>query len=357
MKKILFLAIILLIARSAEAQKITVVDNDGNGIHLVTVLTEDGNMIGLTSLEGVIADVKGAKKVVLTHVAYKPLLVEVAKVQGGKVMMEDADYSLAEVEVVPKPYAYVETYYRAYGFINDSLRYFKAGILPNAYDVGKKKLLTGSYLNCKAEAYLTEGISITWGARVEALNAGQVYQSGAMRLRPGGDAAARYFTTLTDEGGGKQRVSYPEGTAGYIYTDEEQTMLTLDAAKLQIYLDKTTGHKRIMKLREKKDLYYQYVEVFSHDDEGNSDITDLVMYSNHWEWNGSKGRNKLIIETYAAERGYMDKKQFKAKKDELKKKYKTPLPLDWLEEYATSHGIPTIVPTLRKAIDRMPRKM
>lgn len=357
MKRILYFIILLLSSMYAGAQRISVVDDQGNGIHLVTVLTEDGNMIGITNLEGMTPDLGGAAKIVLTHVAFKPQLVEVAKVRGGKVMMEDADYDLPEVQVVPKPYAYVETYYRAYGFINDSLRYFTAGILPNAYDVGKKKLLTGSYLNCKAEAYLTEGISITWGARVEALNAGKVYQSGAMRLRPGGDAAARYFTTLTDEGGGKQRVSYPEGTAGYIYTDEEQTMLTLDAAKLQIYLDKTTGHKRIMKLREKKDLYYQYVEVFSHDDEGNSDITDLVMYSNHWEWNGSKGRNKLIIETYAAERGYMDKKEFKARKDGLKKQYKRPLSLDTMEGYAASHGIPAIAPTLRKAIERLPKKM
>ena len=55
----------------AKAQKLTVVDSDGNGIHLVTVLTEDGNMIGVTDLDGTLLDVKGAKKVVLTHVAFK----------------------------------------------------------------------------------------------------------------------------------------------------------------------------------------------------------------------------------------------------------------------------------------------
>ncbi len=357
MKRILYFIILLLSSMYAGAQRISVVDDQGNGIHLVTVLTEDGNMIGITNLEGMTPDLGGAVRIVLTHVAFKPQLVEVAKVRGGKVMMEDADYDLPEVQVVPKPYAYVETYYRAYVFIGDSLRFFKAGILPNAYDVKKQKLKTGSYSHCYAEAYLTEGVSFTWSGRMDLFNAGMIHKSGASRLQPGGDAAEKYFTTLTDEGGGKQRVSNPEGTVGFIISDEKQTHLTLDGAKAQIYRNKVLGQERVMKLREKKDYEYQFAEVFNHDEDGHSDITDLVMYSNHWEWNGAKGRSKLIIETYAAERAYMDKKEFKARKDGLKKQYKQPLSLDTMEGYAASHGIPAIAPTLRKAIERLPQKM
>ena len=104
MKKCLFtLAALLLMTLSVKAQKITVVDNEGNGIHLVTVLSEDGNMIGTTNLSGTILDVKGAKKVLLTHVAFKSKLVDVASLTNGKVMMEDLDYSLAEIVVKPKP--------------------------------------------------------------------------------------------------------------------------------------------------------------------------------------------------------------------------------------------------------------
>ena len=55
------------------------VDNDGNAIPLVSVLTEDGTYIGTTGMDGVLADVKGAKKVAVTHVAYKPQLVTVAE--------------------------------------------------------------------------------------------------------------------------------------------------------------------------------------------------------------------------------------------------------------------------------------
>ena len=132
-----------MVAMSAKAQRIEVVDSDGNGIHLVSVLTEDGNMIGTTSLEGVIADVKGAEKILLTHVAFKSKLVDVSSLQDGKVTMDDLDYNLAEIVVVPKPLVYVETYYRVYAFANDSLRYYLAGIMPNSYNKEKKKKLYG----------------------------------------------------------------------------------------------------------------------------------------------------------------------------------------------------------------------
>ena len=41
-------------------------------------MTEDGVLIGTTGMDGVLADVKGAAKVAVTHVAYKPQLVIVA---------------------------------------------------------------------------------------------------------------------------------------------------------------------------------------------------------------------------------------------------------------------------------------
>ena len=79
MKKILMMvAAAIMVALSAQAQKIQVVDDDGNGIPLVSVLTENGILIGTTDLNGVLADVKGASKVTLTHVAFKPQLVTIA---------------------------------------------------------------------------------------------------------------------------------------------------------------------------------------------------------------------------------------------------------------------------------------
>ena len=139
MKKILMMvAAAIMVALSAQAQKIQVVDDDGNGIPLVSVLTEDGLFIGATDLNGVLANVNGASKVALTHVAFKPQLVSLASVQNGKIMMESVDYGLDEVVVKPKPYFYTEYYFRAFSYIDDSLRVYTAGIIPVAHEIRNK---------------------------------------------------------------------------------------------------------------------------------------------------------------------------------------------------------------------------
>ena len=347
------MAAFLMTALGVQAQRLEVVDTDGNGIHLVSVLTEEGNMIGTTSLEGVIADLKGEKRVVLTHVAYKSKLVDVSSLQNGKVTMEDLDYNLAEIVIMPKPYIYVETYYRVYAFANDSLRYYLAGIMPNAYDKEKKRVKTGSYMESYGEFSLSKGIAITWGARAQEFKAGRIHKSGANDFLKGGKSSEYYFVTLTDEGKGRKRVSNPEGTVGFIETEENEVHMTLDAGKMQMYRNKALGQERLLKTREEKEYDYEFNEVFNLDETGNSSVADLVMSSDHWEWNGSKGRMKFIIETYATEHAYIDSKEFKAKKNELKKKYVSVMKLDDLEAYATTHGIPALTPTLRRAIESL----
>lgn len=96
---------------NVNAQRIQVVDSNGQGIPLVSVLTEDGIYIGKTDLDGVLSDVKGAKKVGLTHVAYKPKLVTVASLPNGRVEMVDLNFNISEVVIKPKPYVYVEAPY------------------------------------------------------------------------------------------------------------------------------------------------------------------------------------------------------------------------------------------------------
>lgn len=350
MKK-LFLIAVLMVAVGIKAQKITVVDNDGNGIHMVTVLSEDGNMIGVTDLGGTLLDVKGAAKVLIKHVAYKSKLVDMSALQAGKVTMEDLDYNLAEIVVKPKPLIYVETYYRVYGFANDSLRYYLAGIMPNAYDVEKKKAKYGSYMQSYGDFGISRGATITWGARAQTLKPGEIHHSGALDLVKSGKRRDYDFVTLTEEGKGRLKVSNPEGTVGFIETDKDEIRMTIDAAKIQMYRNKALGQDWQLKGREKAEYDYQYSEIFNLDDDGDATIADFVMSSHHWEWNGSKGRMKFIIETYATEHAYIDAKDFKEKKKELKKKYVAPMKLDALETYATSHGIPALTPTIRRAIE------
>ena len=48
---------------------------------------------------------------------------------------------------------------------------------------------------------------------------------------------------------------------------------------------------------------------------------------------------------------HLDAKDFKEKKKELKKKYVALMNLNDLEAYATSHHIPALTPTTRRAIE------
>ena len=162
--------------------------------------------------------------------------------------------------------------------------------------------------------------------------------------------------TLTEEGKGRLKVSNPEGTVGFIETDKDEIRMTIDAAKIQMYRNKALGQDMQLKGREKAEYDYQYSEIFNLDEDGNATIADFVMSSHHWEWNGSKGRMKFIIETYAIEHAYIDAKDFKEKKKELKKKYVAPMKLDALEAYATSHGIPALTPTIRRAIEGLKKQ-
>ena len=354
LKKIYCVCLVAIMATmSTMAQKIEVVDNEGYGIPLVSVLNEDGTLIGTTDLNGVVGDVKGATKVTLTHVAYKPQQVTVASLANGRITMEDLDYNLEEIVVKPKPYIYVETYYRFYAFINDSLRYYQAGILPNIYDLQKKKVDTGSHDNSMGYYGVNFGASITWGARVSEYNAGKIHTSIAKKMEPGGEISEDYFFTLVDEGNGRRRIDNPEGTVGYIITEGDQISLTFDAGKAQMYRNKKLGQDKTLKRREKADYAYQKTEIFKMDEDGNCTIENFIMNTDHWEWNKGKGRHKMIIETYSTDRSYIDKKEWSEKKKELKEDYKALMTLNQLEAYAAAHNIPALAPTVRQAIERI----
>lgn len=57
MRRVLSLvAAVMMVASGAWAQQVQVVDADGQGIPLVSVLNDDGVIIGITDLEGCLAD-------------------------------------------------------------------------------------------------------------------------------------------------------------------------------------------------------------------------------------------------------------------------------------------------------------
>ena len=74
MKKriLVMIAAVMMTVVNISAQRLQVVDSDGQGIPLASVLTEDGIFIATTDLNGVVEDVKGAARVTVTHVASSP---------------------------------------------------------------------------------------------------------------------------------------------------------------------------------------------------------------------------------------------------------------------------------------------
>lgn len=353
MKKILLmLAAYLIAVLTVKAQKITVLDSDGGGIPLATVLTEDGIIIGTTNLDGVLNDIKGAKRLVITHVAYKPQLVTVALMKDGKITMEDQNYGLTEITVTPKPYIYVETYYRVYVYRNDSLCYFLTGIMPNAIDQQTKKLQHGSYNHSYCEYAPKMGVAVNWGVRAQRFHAGQADTKGPTEKF----MKEKYYTTATVKSPTYKVYSNPQGVVGNMITSGDQARMTLDAAKMQMYVNEVKGQKKLLEMRRKKDYQYQYTMIYNDDEDKGYDVADFVMETDHWEYNDKKSHVKLIIENYAVDHAYVNKEEWKAKKDELKQKYKGNLSLNQLEAYEKQHNIPALAPTVRQAIMKLKKQ-
>ena len=349
MKRALLLAAVaMMTAMNVSAQRIQVVDEEGNGIPLACVLTANGTYIGTTNLDGVLADVKGAAKVTVSHVAYKPQQVTVASLQDGRIMMEDLNFGLKEIVVKPKPYIYVEVYYRVYVYRNDSLCYFLTGIMPNAYDIQKKKLDYGSYMHAYSEYCSKRGASITWGARAQMYSAGQTGGHTTKEL-----LKEKYFVTTDDSNPNLWVFSNPEGRVGQFVRDDGLAYETFDAGRMQMYANKAKGETKVLERRQERSYEYQYTRVYKDNEDGEFNRTNFVMDCDHWEYNDKKGHVKFIIENYATDHDYMDQEEWKAKKKEIKTAYKGALTLDQLAPYEQQHNIPALPVAVREAIGKL----
>lgn len=350
-QNLLVLAVAVMAAIVANAQRIQVVDSKGHGIPLVSVLTEDGNFIGATNLDGVLADVKGAGKVAVSHVSYMPKLVTVDALTNGRVTMEDIGYNLAEIIVKPKPYIYVEVFYRVYVYRNDSLCYFNSGIMPNAYDPKKKKRETGSFHQAHAEHCNKMGAAVTWAVRSESLGAGQVPTGSLPVIEQ--YMKDMYFVTPAVDNPDHTTYSNPQGVVGQLVRSDGQLHITLDAGKAQMYANKAKGQAKLLERRQEMDYDYQYTRIYADNEEKNYDITSFMMVSNHWEYNDKKSHVKFIIENYATNHCYMDKPEWKAKKMSMKKDYTPEMTLDQLAAYEQQYHIPALSPATRQAIGKL----
>ena len=97
-KQFLSLAVAaIMVAMSATAQRIRTIDKDGQPVPYVSVMTTDARYIGVTDIDGYLADVKGADTISVSHVAYKSKLYKVNG-KSGSITLEDADFVLLRID-------------------------------------------------------------------------------------------------------------------------------------------------------------------------------------------------------------------------------------------------------------------
>lgn len=356
MKKMLFWLAICMVAMYARAQKIEVVDSDGYGIPYASVLTVGAEYVGITNLEGVLPDAKGARSVIISHVAFKPKEV---KLDGKdvRVTLEDADYNLEEIVVEPKPLVYVQTYYRM--FIHsqkDGIIYYRAGLTDNAYNPQKNKVSSSTAHVAKAKNAL---VKIFLGALGGALD--QVSHIHATKvedrlLKKGKDIGL----TIVDMAPGKRRIDDRWGTIGYITDDKEAGMrrFSYEGQSIIRHYLKAKGKNKMLAREEKSDAKRKnysdtHCSLYQIDENGNYGPEDLVLkefLTSYDEEDDGKDDHRIHgIQVFTIERAYVTKEELKLRKKNNKMKMTLPN----IRRFEQQHNIQPLPASVQKAIEAL----
>lgn len=349
---LMMVAVAMLTAVSAQAQKIQTVDKDGQPIPYASIISEDGNIIGTTDLNGILDDVKGAEVVSITHVAYQPKKVKVG--QGGRVTLEDADFGLPEITVTKKPLVYAQTYYR-WIFLSDDpetkICYYRAGVLNNSYDRKTKKL-------SKDEDHIS---ACNIGVLKTAINMILNNHKGIGALNPKKveDRLKENFKeiglTFSPNGPGKQRITDKYGVVGSVNDnyDKGERRYSLESHKMMLHLTQATGSdkkkaKSEKKEARKKNRVDQDFLVYRIDDEGNYAPEDFVMgqYSTSYDDEKDNGHVVILFQSFTTDRAYVTKDELK----KIKKENKMKMTYQNLLDFERAHKIPAVPSDLGKRI-------
>ena len=354
MKKYLLCLAACLIAIGAKAQKIEVVDTDGNGIPYASILTPDADYIGVTNLEGILSDAKGAKDITVSHVAFKTKRV---KLDGKdvRITLEEADFSLEEITVEPKPFIYVQTYYRLYIHNEeDGIIYYRAGLTDNCYDPKKKVVTAKTSHISKAKMAIIKAIVGMLGSALDELSQIKAEKVEDRILKKGKIMGM----TITDVAPGKKRIDDKWGTLGYITDDKDSGLrrFSYDFHKLFMHymeakgMDKELAKKKKRDEKKKNRTETDY-SVYQIDENGNYGPEDFVMMEDltnyDVEEDGKTVHSINGMQVYTIERAYVTKEELKLRKKQNKMK----MTLQNIKQFEQKHNIPPLPASVQKAID------
>lgn len=356
-KRIVLTTMMLVSAVLMQAQRLQVIDSDGNPIAYVCVTNERGALVGSTDTEGWLEDAKGNAVLNLSHIAFEDMTIRLADVVDGRVVMKDVDFNLPDIEVKPKELAYVQTYYRLIYFDDDGPIYYRGGVIDNTYEFAKEKTQSKTRSLSRGENGLIRFlISTLVGRYIDRL--GQIQkESTYQRL-------LRYQTegklSIAEDVAGRQIVSDTVSVLGYFDTDTIARQRTT-SFNMWAYSDHVKATKEAAKAaakgkqpKEKKDksmtedLYY---EVYRIDSEGRSRIDDFVMRQlqviGQRESNGNQFM--ILLQAYTTDRDYVDKKEYK----QLRKDNKVDMEIRELKQFEQAHNIPALAPNVQMQIDKL----
>ena len=343
-RKLWIMAAILTLcgAVSVKAQKIEIVDKDGNAVPYASVMSADAALIGVTGMDGVIADIGGAKTVVISHVAYQPKTVAVGT-DGLKVMLEDADFNLPEITVTKKDYTYLQTYYRVIIIDKDGVLYYRAGIMDNFLNEQNGKQET-------SKQHITMSKSGTMKMVFNLLLGDKIDAKAQIKTKPLEQSMPEKFKSqglrFVDAGSGNKNIVDNYGTLGSVIDRDGQRRFTIDAYLLSLHRLEAEGKTKKLEKRLERDAEMQNrvnssYRAYAIDESGHYRPEDYLMEQNMLSWEDNKNGHALIIMDYfATDRGYLSKEQVK----QTKKDNKVKLSYNYLQQFERQHRIPALAP-------------
>ena len=305
-------AVAMLTALTANAQRIKVTDSEGQAVPFVTILNDEGAMIGTTDIEGMSEDLQGAGMVVLTHVAFKPKNV-IIKSDGQQVTLEDADYTMPEITVEPKPYTYLQIYYRIVMIRKDGVQYYRVGLVDNFYNEEKGKQESSKrYFSKSIPRYKDQGMQIV------------------------------------SVGNGKKQISDNYGTLGSITDKEGQRRISFDSYLAALHeMEAENKTKKVEKIKKfdakaQNAVRNSYL-AYSIDDSGNYRPEDFLMEQHLYSADYEKyGHCLFVMDFFATDRSYVSKEGMK----QIKQAGKAKMSYEWAQQFEHEHNIPALAPEI-----------
>jgi len=357
MKKLLLMtAVIIMATTHTFAQRLQVVDTEGNPIAYASIMNPKAEYIGITNLEGVVADLKGEKEIIVTHVAFK---TKTLKTNGKDMVitLEDANYEMPEFTVQPKPYIYVQTYYRMFFYSSEEgIYYYRVGLTDNTYDTTKKTVEGKTSAVTKAKNALLKTLL---GMMTPAINQYSQIKVGKFedRMMKRGKVAKVQFHEV---GPGKQIITNYKGTIGSVTDDMTDHLRRYSYDSHKFHMDNLEAEGKEKKLRKKLERterrmnreesdYYLY----RIDDNGKYGPEDLVMFQNMTSWD-TKEKDKtehiiIAMQVFNTDRAYVTKNELKErqKANKIKMNYAN------IRQFEHDHNIPALTPAIQQKLDEL----